>query len=172
MRTTKMPSNLLTGLGAFDRVFADGLQVAAIASVADERLVALLELTLQRGEDRALIGRVLLRRLMVAADHGKCSRRCCGSSWNCGHGHQRQHKTFDSHTFRRMPRKTARSGPQRHLEPANAVSHPLLPFGRPGNPENRLPSRSVRGSSGEARQLQKGCSVCDGTVRGCLTPAK
>jgi hypothetical protein len=70
----------------------------------------------------------------------QCPRRCCGSSQNCGCGrsHQRQHETFDSHASKsnrreecvRMPRKTARSGPQRHLEePAMPVSHPLLPSG-------------------------------------------
>src|SRR5215813_5900049 len=50
--------------------------------------------------------------------HGKCSKRFCGSSRNCGRSHhQRQHETFDSHAFKsdrrnecvRTPRKTARS---------------------------------------------------------------
>src|SRR6516164_9648596 len=33
--------------------------------------------------------------------HGKCSRRFCGSSGNCGRSHrQRQHEAFDSHAFK------------------------------------------------------------------------
>ena len=42
--------------------------LAAKAGIADERLVTLGELALQRGYDRGAIGGVLLRLLMVAAD--------------------------------------------------------------------------------------------------------
>src|SRR6516162_1976725 len=63
-------------------------------------------------------------RWLRSPSHGKCSRRFCGSSRNCGRSHhQRQHETFDSHAFKsnrrnefvRMPRKTARSGSQTPL---------------------------------------------------------
>ena len=47
---------------------ADRLQVTAVAGVADQRLVALGELALQRGDDGSTIGGVLLGLLMVAAD--------------------------------------------------------------------------------------------------------
>ncbi len=47
---------------------ADRFEVAAKAGIADERLVALGELALQRGHDRGAIGGVLLRLLMVAAN--------------------------------------------------------------------------------------------------------
>jgi hypothetical protein len=47
---------------------ADRLQIAAVAGIADQRLVALRKLTRERGEDRGAIGGVLLRLLMVAAD--------------------------------------------------------------------------------------------------------
>src|SRR5215470_6013836 len=71
VRSTKMPSNFLSSstLSGIDRevIFADCLQVTAIAGVADQRLVALGELPLQRGEDRGAIGGILLRLLMVAA---------------------------------------------------------------------------------------------------------
>ena len=67
----------------------------------------------------------------------------CGSSRNCGRiHHQRQHETFDSHAFKsnrrkecvRMPRKTARSGPQTPLGRSGMLGaiHPLasgLPAG-------------------------------------------
>ena len=46
----------------------DRLQVAPKAGVADQRLVALGELTLQRGHDRGAVGGILLRLLTVAAD--------------------------------------------------------------------------------------------------------
>jgi len=46
---------------------ADRLEVAAKAGVADERLVALGELALERVDDRGAVGRVFLRFLMVAA---------------------------------------------------------------------------------------------------------
>src|SRR5215475_6423454 len=73
VRSTKMPSNFLSSstLSGIDRevIFADCLQVTAIAGVADQRLVALGELPLQRGEDRGAIGGILLRLLMVAADN-------------------------------------------------------------------------------------------------------
>jgi hypothetical protein len=49
-------------------LLADRFEVAAEAGVADERLVALGELALQRGHDRSAIGGVLLRFLMIAAD--------------------------------------------------------------------------------------------------------
>ena len=49
-------------------VVADRLKEPAIAGVADQRLVALGELPLQRGEDRGAVGGVLPRLLMVAAD--------------------------------------------------------------------------------------------------------
>src|SRR5262249_32453746 len=68
--------------------------------------------------------------------HGKCSKRFCGSSRNCGRcHHQRQHETFDSHAFKsnrrnecvRMPRKTARSGSQTPLGRSgmSGTIHPL-----------------------------------------------
>ena len=47
---------------------ADRLQVTAVAGVADQRLVALGELALQRGDDGSTIGGVLLGLLMIAAD--------------------------------------------------------------------------------------------------------
>ena len=49
-------------------LLADRFEVAAEAGVADERLVALGELALQRGHDRSAIGGVLLYFLMIAAD--------------------------------------------------------------------------------------------------------
>src|SRR6202040_1116598 len=51
-----------------EMIFADRLEVAAVAGVADKSLVALRELTLQGGEDRDPIGGILFRLLMVAAD--------------------------------------------------------------------------------------------------------
>ena len=47
---------------------ADRLQVTAVAGVADQRLVALGELALQRGDDGSTIGGVVLGLLMIAAD--------------------------------------------------------------------------------------------------------
>src|SRR5215510_1862806 len=53
--------------------------------------------------------------------HGKCSKRFCGSSRNCGRSrHQRQHEAFDCHAFKRnrqeecvqMRVKIARSTPR------------------------------------------------------------
>jgi hypothetical protein len=49
-------------------ILADRLQVAAIAGVADQRLVALGELPLQCGYDRSAIGGILRRLLMVRPD--------------------------------------------------------------------------------------------------------
>ena len=49
-------------------LFADRLEVASKAGVADQRLVAPGELTLQRGQDRGAIGSVLSCLLMVAAN--------------------------------------------------------------------------------------------------------
>src|SRR5262245_4021446 len=52
---------------------------------------------------------------------GKCSKRFCGSSRNCGRSHhQGQHETFDSHALKsnrqkecvQMPGKMARSDPR------------------------------------------------------------
>ena len=101
---------------------------------------------------RQYVGRVAI--------HGKCSRRFCGSSRNCGRSHhQRQHETFDSHAFKsnrrnecvRMPRKTARSGSQTPLgrrecrEPSTLSHLGFQPV------QKRLPSTSVQGSSGESR---------------------
>jgi len=45
-----------------------GAQIAAIGGVADERLVAALELLVQRGDDRLPVGSVLDRLGLVAAD--------------------------------------------------------------------------------------------------------
>jgi len=49
---------LLFDLCGIDRevLVTDRLQIAAIADVADQRLVAPLELTLERGDDRGAIG--------------------------------------------------------------------------------------------------------------------
>ena len=47
---------------------ADRLQVAPKAGVADQCLVALGELALQRGHDRGAVGGILFRLLMIAAD--------------------------------------------------------------------------------------------------------
>ena len=61
---------LLLDLVGIDRevLAADRLEVTPKAGVADQRLVALGELALQRGDDRGTIGGVFLRLLMVAAD--------------------------------------------------------------------------------------------------------
>src|SRR6195256_2505190 len=61
---------LLLDLVGVDRevLVADRLQVAPKAGVADQRLVALGELALQRGHDRGTVGGVLLRLLAVATD--------------------------------------------------------------------------------------------------------
>src|SRR5258705_11586818 len=67
VRSTKMPSNLFSS-STLSGSIANRLQVAAIAGVADERLVAPLERPLQRGEDRGAIGGVLGGFLKVAAD--------------------------------------------------------------------------------------------------------
>ena len=59
VRSTKMPSNFIfLDLVGIDRevLIADRLQVAPKAGVADQRLVALGELPLQRGHDRRAIG--------------------------------------------------------------------------------------------------------------------
>ena len=64
-------------MAAIDReeLVADRLQVAPKAGVADQRLVALGELALQRGDDRGAVGGILLRLLMVAADDVAPSRQ-------------------------------------------------------------------------------------------------
>ena len=49
-------------------LLADYLQVTAVAGVADEQLVAPLELTRERGDDRGAIGGILFRFLVVAAN--------------------------------------------------------------------------------------------------------
>jgi hypothetical protein len=53
-----MPSNLASSSGAIDdeAVVAGGRQEAAILAIADQRLVALLELPFQRGENRGAVG--------------------------------------------------------------------------------------------------------------------
>ena len=56
-------------------LIADRLQVAPKAGVADQRLVALGKLPLQRGDDRGPVGGILLRLLMVAADDVAPSRQ-------------------------------------------------------------------------------------------------
>ena len=49
--------------------FVGIFEKAAIALVADERLVALLQLLLQRGQDGGSVGGALLHLIVVAADH-------------------------------------------------------------------------------------------------------
>jgi len=59
---------VLLNLVGIDRevIVADRLEIAAIAGVADQRLVAPCELAFQRGHDRGAIGGVLYGLLMVA----------------------------------------------------------------------------------------------------------
>ena len=67
---------LLLDLVGIDRevLIADRLQVAPKAGVADQRLVALGKLPLQRGDDRGPVGGILLRLLI------DCCRRCSAVS--------------------------------------------------------------------------------------------
>jgi hypothetical protein len=63
-------AHVLGNLGAIDGevALADGLEEAAIARVADQRLVAPLELALEGGYQGRPVGRVLLRLLVIDAD--------------------------------------------------------------------------------------------------------
>jgi hypothetical protein len=45
--------------------------------------------------------------------HGKCSKRYCGSSRNCGRSrHLRQHETFDVHAFKGNRREECAQSPE------------------------------------------------------------
>src|SRR5450830_1224250 len=61
---------VLLGLGAIDdeALLAGGRQEAAITAIADERLVALLQLPFEGCENRGAVGGVLLGLLVIAAD--------------------------------------------------------------------------------------------------------
>ena len=58
----------LAGIDLEGAAIGGGAQVAAIGGVADQRLVAALELLVQRGDDRLPVGGVLGRLGLVAAD--------------------------------------------------------------------------------------------------------
>src|SRR6202030_926342 len=72
VRSTKTPSNLAScfGFGIIDgeAIFTGRCEEAAITGIADERLIALLELPFERSQDRGTIGGILFRLVVIAAD--------------------------------------------------------------------------------------------------------
>src|SRR5262245_26561546 len=94
--------------------------------------------------------------------HGKCSKRFCGSSRNCGRSrHQRQHEAFDCHAFKRnrqeecvqMPVKIARLTPRPSfgLRELLVASHISRLASR--DAAKSLLSTLVSESSGECRKM-------------------
>jgi hypothetical protein len=128
---------LLAGRG-FD-VARDGFIVTNLSRPA-EHVVAFHD---KRGTGELSHGRCVFFQMAEAAISGKCSRRLCGSSRNCGRS-QRRREVFDSHAIKRnrreecaqMPGKIAKSDPQTHLgRPGVPVSRPHHGFGRPAGRE-------------------------------------
>src|SRR5262249_13753347 len=104
--------------------------------------------------------------------HGKCSRRFCGSSRNCGRSrHQRRREAFEGHAFKsnrqkecvQMPGKMARSDPRlsvRITRGAGSGHTSRLSFKRAGEARTLMP---VWDSSGESR-LKAAIEAIDSTI--------
>jgi len=99
----------------------------------------------KRGTRELGRGRYVFFQMAEAAISGKCSRRFCCSSRNCGRSRrERRREVFDSHAIKRnrreecaqMPGKIAKSDPQTPLgRPGVPVSCPHHGFGRPAGRE-------------------------------------
>src|SRR5262249_53674595 len=62
--------------------------------------------------------------------HGKCSRKFCALSRNCGLSHhQRQHETFDSHAFKSKPREGVCTNVNEdgQIRPSTSFGEPAMP---------------------------------------------
>jgi Transposase DDE domain group 1 len=137
--------------------------------IKDWSLTSLKEKLIKIGARSSATAALSPSRWPRSPSHGKCSKRFCGSSRNCGRSrHQRQRETSDGHAFKsnprqecvRMPGKMARSDSRTLFgTPEMPATGPTSGLGfRPA--QKRLPFTLIRSSSGEYRlnPLHSGCS--------------
>ena len=162
-----MPSNFVSSstlAGSIGEVLvAEGLEITAIAGVADENLVALGELALQCSEDRDAICGVLLCLLMIAADdvappqHSRTdlavlprSQGLSPSADQAGQGRSASALRSYLHAPHRLrhPRPSARSAPcQQGANCSMVLERPEVPLHNNGS-ENDI--RECQGASSAA----------------------